>query len=49
MCASSDWSAEGMSNREIAEKLFMSENTAQTHCSGAFDKLGRIEGRVSGE
>jgi len=32
--------AEGMSNREIAEKLFVSENTVKTHCSRAFDKLG---------
>ena len=31
---------EGMSNREIAEKLFVSENTVKTHCSRAFDKLG---------
>jgi ATP/maltotriose-dependent transcriptional regulator MalT len=30
----------GMSNREIAEKLFVSENTVKTHCSRAFDKLG---------
>jgi DNA-binding CsgD family transcriptional regulator len=32
--------AQGMSNREIAEKLFVSENTVKTHCSRAFDKLG---------
>jgi DNA-binding CsgD family transcriptional regulator len=32
--------AEGMSNREIAAKLFVSENTVKTHCSRAFDKLG---------
>ena len=32
--------AHGMSNREIAEKLFVSENTVKTHCSRAFDKLG---------
>jgi DNA-binding CsgD family transcriptional regulator len=32
--------AEGMSNREIAGKLFVSENTVKTHCSRAFDKLG---------
>jgi two-component system, NarL family, response regulator LiaR len=30
----------GMSNREIAGKLFVSENTVKTHCSRAFDKLG---------
>jgi DNA-binding CsgD family transcriptional regulator len=32
--------AQGMSNREIAEKLYVSENTVKTHCSRAFDKLG---------
>ena len=32
--------AMGMSNREIAGKLFVSENTVKTHCSRAFDKLG---------
>jgi DNA-binding NarL/FixJ family response regulator len=32
--------AMGLSNREIAEKLFVSENTVKTHCSRAFDKLG---------
>ena len=32
--------ARGMSNREIAGKLFVSENTVKTHCSRAFDKLG---------
>jgi len=29
-----------MSNREIAEKLFVSENTVKTHSSRVFDKLG---------
>ena len=29
----------GMSNREIAEKLFVSENTVKTHSSHLFDKL----------
>ncbi len=32
--------AEGMSNREIAEALFVSENTVKTHSSRVFDKLG---------
>jgi DNA-binding CsgD family transcriptional regulator len=31
--------AHGMSNREIAEKLFVSENTVKTHSSRLFDKL----------
>ena len=31
--------AKGMSNREIAEKLFVSENTVKTHSSRLFDKL----------
>jgi DNA-binding CsgD family transcriptional regulator len=30
----------GMSNREIAEKLYVSENTVKTHSSRVFDKLG---------
>ena len=32
--------AEGLSNREIASRLYVSENTIKTHCSRAFDKLG---------
>jgi NarL family two-component system response regulator LiaR len=32
--------AQGMSNREIAGKLYVSENTVKTHCSRTFDKLG---------
>lgn len=32
--------ARGLSNREIATQLFISENTVKTHCSRAFDKLG---------
>ena len=32
--------ARGLSNREIATQLFVSENTIKTHCSRAFDKLG---------
>jgi DNA-binding CsgD family transcriptional regulator len=31
--------ASGMSNREIAEKIFVSENTVKTHSSRLFDKL----------
>lgn len=31
--------AAGLSTREIAEKLFVSENTVKTHCSRLFDKL----------
>jgi NarL family two-component system response regulator LiaR len=31
--------SKGLSNREIAEKLFVSENTVKTHSSRLFDKL----------
>jgi len=32
--------AQGMSNREIAENLFVSENTVKTHSTRVFSKLG---------
>lgn len=32
--------ARGLSNREMALQLFVSENTVKTHCARAFDKLG---------
>ena len=34
-----DLIAKGMSNREIANQLFVSENTIKTHSSRLFDKL----------
>ena len=32
--------AQGLSNKEIAERAFVSENTVKTHSSRVFDKLG---------
>jgi DNA-binding CsgD family transcriptional regulator len=32
--------AEGLSNKEIAERVHVSENTVKTHSSRVFDKLG---------
>lgn len=32
--------AQGLSNKEIAEQVFVSENTVKTHLSRVFDKLG---------
>lgn len=44
--------AQGFSNREIGEKLFVSENTVKTHSSRLFEKLGvsrRIQAVRSGK
>lgn len=32
--------AEGLSNKEIADRVFVSENTVKTHSKRVFDKLG---------
>ncbi len=32
--------AEGLSTREMADRLSVSDNTVKTHCSRLFDKLG---------
>lgn len=34
--------AEGLSNREIGERLFVSENTVKTHSARVFEKLGVV-------
>jgi DNA-binding NarL/FixJ family response regulator len=44
--------AQGLSNKEIAERVFVSENTVKTHSSRVFDKLGAQPahpGRATGQ
>ena len=38
--------ADGLTNREIAERLFLSEKTVESHMTRVFQKLGRALARA---